>query len=183
MTSKPLLMCLVCAALLSACAGRKALPPPVQPEAPTMAALLEQADTAVKAQQFDTGMSLLKRAAALEPDSKLPWLRIAQLSFRARAYGDAITYAQQAIARDPDDMVAHSIAAVSGLRVSSKALADLTRRNKIDSDVRSEARSLATILRTSIGGDIIVPESASVQAGSLAPGGNPARGAQSNQAD
>jgi hypothetical protein len=57
--------------------------------------------------------------------------------------------------RDPDDIVAHSIMAVSGLRVSSKALADLSSKKKVSGDVREAAHDLAKILRASIGGDIL----------------------------
>ncbi len=122
-----------------------------------MASFLEQSGNAIKVGKFEEAVAVLKQAAKLYPAEKTAWLRIAQVSFECQEYGDAITYAKKVIERDPDDMVAHSIAAVSGLRVSSKALADLTTKRKISSDVRTEAQSLATILRTSIGGDIIVP--------------------------
>ena len=76
---------------------------------------------------------------------------MAQIRFNSGVYGEAITNAQEALARDPDDMVAHSIVAVSGLRVASKALADLTRKNKLNGDVKSEAQDLAKLLRTTLG--------------------------------
>ena len=61
--------------------------------------------------------------------------------------------------RDPDDTLAHSIAAVSGLRVASKALADLTRKNNLSGTIRSEAQDLAKLLRTSLGEEALVPGS------------------------
>jgi hypothetical protein len=82
---------------------------------------------------------------------------MAQIRFNAGAYGEAITNAHEALERDPDDTVAHSIVAVSGLRVASKALADLTRKNNLSGDVKSEAQDLAKLLRTSIGEPTLVP--------------------------
>ena len=53
--------------------------------------------------------------------------------------------------------MAHSIVAVSGLRVASKALSDLTRKNNLNSDVKSEAQDLAKLLRQSLGEPVLVP--------------------------
>ncbi len=159
MKTKQLLLSLFCAALLGGCASAPPVAPPAPPPPPprTMASFLEQSSNAIKVGKFEEAVAVLKQAAKIYPAEKTAWLRIAQVNFECQEYGEAITYAKKVIERDPDDMVAHSIAAVSGLRVSSKALADLTTKRKISSDVRTEAQSLATILRTSIGGDIIVP--------------------------
>jgi cytochrome c-type biogenesis protein CcmH/NrfG len=152
MSSKHLLMSLSCAAVLAGCATPKPVPPP-QP--PTMAALLEQAESAVKLGKQDDAVAVLKSAARMYPAEKTVWLRIAQVSFDCQEYGEAITNARKALERDPDDIVAHSLVAVSGLRVSSKALADLSVKKRVTGDVREAAQDLAKILRTSIGGDII----------------------------
>jgi hypothetical protein len=141
MSSKHLLLSLSCAAALAGCAAPKAVPPPPPP---TMASFLEQADAAV-----------LKAASRMYPADKTAWLRIAQVSFDCQEYGEAITNARKVLERDPDDIVAHSLVAVSGLRVSSKALADLSVKKRVTGDVREAAQDLAKILRTSIGGDII----------------------------
>ena len=45
----------------------------------------------------------------------------------------------------------------SGLRVSSKALAELTRKSKLSGNVKTEAEELAKLLRTSLGEDVLVP--------------------------
>ena len=47
-------------------------------------------------------------------------------------------------------MLAYSLVAVSGLRVSSKALGDLTQKNGFSGSVRSEAQDLANLLRTTL---------------------------------
>ena len=148
-----LLSSLTCAAVLADCASTK--PAPVAP-APTKAALLLQADAAFRLGQTEAAVATLKIAAKTYPGDKAAWLRIAQISFDCHEYGEAITHARKVLELDPDDIVAHSLMAVSGLRVSSKALADLATKKKVMSgDMRAEAQNLATILRTSIGGDIM----------------------------
>jgi predicted Zn-dependent protease len=111
------------------------------------------ADIAIAAKQEEKAYAMLKAAGAAHPVDKRPWVKMAQIRFNAGVYGEAITDAQEALERDPDDSVAHSIVAVSGLRVASKALADLTRKNNLNGDVKSEAQDLAKLLRTSLGED------------------------------
>lgn len=147
---------LVCAALLSACgttdpsAGKKVAQVPL---ADSMAV----AEAAIKAGQTEKAMATLKDAARTHPADKAPWVRMAQVRFDGDDYGQAIVHAQQAIQRDGDDTLAHSIAAVSGLRVASKALADLTRKNNLSGTIRSEAQDLAKLLRASLGEEALVP--------------------------
>ena len=115
-----------------------------------------EADAALAAGQSEKAVALLKAVAVAHPVDKKPWVRMAQIRFDANNYGDAITHAQEALERDPDDTLAYSILAVSGLRVASKALADLTRKNNLQGSVRSEAQDLAKLLRTSLGEDVLV---------------------------
>ena len=115
-----------------------------------------EADAALAAGQSEKAVSLLKAASVAHPVDKKPWVRMAQIRFDATQYGDAISSAQEALARDPDDTLAYSILAVSGLRVASKALADLTRKNNLQGSVRSEAQDLAKLLRTSLGEEVLV---------------------------
>ena len=156
MTMKRLLPGLVCAALLAACAATGPGAVGVKSGA-GIAPALADADTALKAGRTDQAFALLKSAGAAYPSDKAPWLRMAQLRFDAGNYGEAIVNALEALERDPDDMLAHSIVAVSGLRVSSKALADLTQKNNLSGTVRTEAQDLAKLLRTSLGEDVLVP--------------------------
>jgi len=113
------------------------------------------ADIAIASKQEEKAYAMLKAAGAAHPVDKRPWVKMAQIRFNAGVYGEAITHAQEALERDPDDTVAHSIVAVSGLRVASKALADLTRKNNLSVDVKSEAQDLAKLLRTSLGEPIL----------------------------
>ncbi len=117
-----------------------------------------QADAAIAAKQEEKAYAMLKAAGEAHPVDKRPWVKMAQIRFNAGVYGDAISDAQEALERDPDDTVAHSIVAVSGLRVASKALSDLTRKNNLNGDVKSEAQDLAKLLRTSIGEPDLIPK-------------------------
>ncbi len=110
-----------------------------------------EADKAIAAKQEEKAYAMLKAASDAHPVDKRPWVKMAQIRFNAGVYGEAITNAHEALERDPDDQVAHSIVAVSGLRVASRALADLTRKNNLNGDVKSEAQDLAKLLRTSLG--------------------------------
>ncbi|MCC2955222.1 hypothetical protein LK542_06275 [Massilia sp. IC2-477] len=112
-----------------------------------------EADKAIASKQEEKAYAMLKAAGEAHPVDKRPWVKMAQIRFNAGVYGEAITNAQEALERDPDDAVAHSIVAVSGLRVASKSLSDLTRKNNLNGDVKSEAQDLAKLLRTSLGED------------------------------
>lgn len=149
------LVTLACAAVLFGCASAPPAAPPAA--APTLPALMAQADAALAAKQEMRAIAILKQAAQAFPGEKSPWLRMAQISFDCESYGETITYAQAAVALDPSDIKAISLAAVSGLRVSSQSLRDLAQKNNVTGPVRMEAQQLAKLLRTSIGGDIIAP--------------------------
>lgn len=118
-----------------------------------------EADKAIAAKQEEKAYAMLKAAGDAHPVDKRPWVKMAQIRFNAGVYGEAITNAHEALERDPDDQVAHSIVAVSGLRVASKALADLTRKNNLQGDVKSEAQDLAIMLRTSLGEPVLFKSS------------------------
>lgn len=119
--------------------------------------IFTEADAAIAAKQEEKAFNMMKAASQSHPVDKRPWVRMAQIRFNAGVYGEAITNAQEALERDPDDTVAHSIIAVSGLRVASKSLSDLTRKNNLAGDVKSEAQDLAKLLRTSLGEPVLVP--------------------------
>lgn len=146
---------LACIAILSACAS-------LQPEAvvkpiAALDSVLADADAALAAGQSEKAFALLERAGTSYPADKAPWLRMAQLRFDGSNYGEAIVNALEALERDPDDLLANSIVAVSGLRVASKALADLTLKNNLSGTVRTEAQDLAKLLRASLGEEVLVP--------------------------
>jgi Flp pilus assembly protein TadD len=116
-----------------------------------------EANKAQAAGQTDDAISALKAVATRYPADKTPWLRMAQIKFDAGSYGEAIVNAQEALQRDPNDQVADSIVAVSGLRLASKALGDLRTQNALSGTVKSEAQDLTRILRESLGETVLVP--------------------------
>lgn len=139
----------VCILSLSACAS-----------APKVAALdqvLAQATQASTAGQGDKAMALWKQAAAAYPADKAPWVQMAQTKYAAGQYGEAIINAQEVLVRDPNDKLANSIVAISGLRLSTRALADLSRQNNLSGPLRTESQDLAKLLRESLGETVLVP--------------------------
>jgi predicted Zn-dependent protease len=146
---------LVCIAMLSACASTGQGGGSAK-SATTMTAAMADVDAAVMAGQNDKAYTLLKSAGATFPTDKTPWVRMAQMRFDSTDYGQAIVDALEALERDPDDTLANSIVAVSGLRVTSKALADLSQKNNLSGNVRTEAQELAKLLRTSLGEEVLV---------------------------
>lgn len=154
MLSKHLFSSLACVAMLGGCAS--APPPAPAPKAPpTVASFIKDAEAAIASGDNERAVSLLKSAAVAYPKEKEPRLRAAQLQFDCHNYGEAITHAREVLDRDPDDMTANSIMAASGLRVSSKALADLAAKNNLSGTVRAEAQDLVKVVRAHIKGDII----------------------------
>jgi Tfp pilus assembly protein PilF len=161
-------MPLACIALLAACASN----PPAgkdQKSAPTVAAAMAEVDAAVLAGQNDKAYGVLKKAATAFPTDKTPWLRMAQMRFDSTDYGEAIVDALEALQRDPDDTLANSIVAVSGLRVTSKALGDLSQKNNLTGNVRTEAQELARLLRSSLGEESLLAGGRGSQRGKEAP--------------
>jgi len=148
---------LACIAFLSACASTAPAAGTAAKPAPSMATAMADADAAVLAGQSDKAYVILKNAGNTFPTDKTPWVRMAQMHFDSTNYGAAIVDALEALERDPDDTLANSIVAVSGLRVTSKALSDLSQKNNLTGNVRTEAQDLAKLLRTSLNEDVLVP--------------------------
>lgn len=149
MPLKHLLPTAVCVALLTGCASTDTHPS--SKSHGSVATVIGEADVAFNAGMPDKGVKLLKDATVAYPADKTPWLRLAQHQFDNRIYGDAVVSALEVLERDQDEMQAHSIVAVAGLRLSLKALADLTHKNNLSGTVKSEAQDLAKLLRDRIG--------------------------------
>jgi tetratricopeptide (TPR) repeat protein len=160
---------LACALLLSACATDAPLLRPEKASAVTLDSALAEANRMAAGGQQDKAMTLLRSAAGSYPADKAPWLSMAQMKFDRASYGEAILHAQEALQRDPSDQVGNSIIAVSGLRLSTKALADLSQQNNLSGSLRTEAQDLARVLRTSLGEDVLVPPPATARKAPPAP--------------
>jgi Tfp pilus assembly protein PilF len=118
---------------------------------------LAAADKAIKQGQPEQAIEQLDKAIKADPAAKAPWLKKAQIHFDARQYGLAITEAQEVLQRDVNDLTAKSILAVSGLRVSADALEQLRKANEVNGPTRSEAESVARLIREALGEPILVP--------------------------
>lgn len=123
-------------------------------------AMLAQASQAGAAGQKEQAVTLWRQAAAAYPADKAPWSNIAQTRYDAGQYGEAIVSAQEVLVRDPNDRLANSIIAISGLRLSTRALADLSRQNNLSGSIRTESQDLAKLLRESLGEQVLVPPAA-----------------------
>jgi tetratricopeptide (TPR) repeat protein len=146
--------------------------------AATAEKLTERLDAAEKAQKLgktEEALTELDTAIKVDPASKAPWLRKAQIYFDARQYGQAITAAQETLQRDTTDLTAKSILAVSGLRVSAQALEQLRKANEVNGSTRTEAESVAKLIREALGEPILVPPVASASTSDAAkPAAKPA---------
>lgn len=126
-------------------------------------ARVNAANMALQQGQPQQAFEQLNQAAKLDPAAKEPWLRKAQIHFEAREYGHAINDAKEVLQRDVNDVTAHSILAVSGLRVSADALAFLRNVDGVKGSTRSEAESVAKLLRESLGEPILVTPAAELK--------------------
>lgn len=158
-TPRTWLPCMASLLLLTACATDGDSVRGDKLQASTLERALADADTALASGQSDKAQSILKGAATNYPADKKPWLHMAQIKFDRASYGEAITNALEALQRDPNDKLGNSIVAVSGLRLSTKALTDLSQQNNLNGSLRSEAQDLAKLLRNSLGEEVLVPTS------------------------
>lgn len=140
-----------CALSLAACTTAPKIP------APVMEDMLAKATQAAGTGQKEQAVALWKEAAVAFPVEKTPWINIAQTRYEAGLYGEAILAAQEVLVRDPNDKLANSIIAISGLRLSTRALGDLSRQNNLSGSLRTESQDLAKLLRESLGETVLVP--------------------------
>lgn len=105
----------------------------------------------------DEASAALKDLAALNTTRKEPWLRLARMHFEAGNYGEAITAADEVLQRDPADLAAKSIRAVSGLRVAARSLKDIQEDQSLAGAAEPDAQKLATLLRETLGEPVLVP--------------------------
>lgn len=125
--------------------------------APTLDVLLAQASQAAASGNKEQAVTLWKQGASAYPAEKTPWTHIAQTRYEAGQYGDAIQAALEVLVRDPNDKLANSIVAISGLRLSTRALGDLSRQNNLSGSLKTESQELAKLLRENLGETVLVP--------------------------
>ena len=137
------------AAALSACS--------TTPTVPTLKLtdLLAQGTQAAASGEKEKAVTTWRQAAVAYPADKSPWSNIAQTRYEAGQYGEAISAAQEVLIRDPNDKLANSIIATSGLRLATRALGDLSRQNNLSGSLRTESQDLAKLLRETLGETVL----------------------------
>jgi tetratricopeptide (TPR) repeat protein len=120
-----------------------------------------KADELVSGGNVERAIDLLGDAAEANPSRKEPWVKLAKIHFDARDYGNAIVAADEALQRDNTDQVAKGIRVVSGLRVATQSLADLRGDVNLKGSARADAISLASMLRETLGEEVLVPSASS----------------------
>lgn len=150
---------LALATLLGACSTTPSAPP-VAAAPPKLDELLSKASQAAASGNKEQAVTLWKQGASAYPAEKAPWTHIAQTRYEAGQYGDAIQAALEVLVRDPNDKLANSIIAISGLRLSTRALGDLSRQNNLTGSTLTESQELAKLLRENLGETVLVPPAA-----------------------
>ncbi len=174
MKSNRFLPYLGCVLLLSACATDGGHPA-AKLAGSTFEHRMAEAELAGKTGQYEQSLRLLQAVAASYPAEKAPWVQLAQARFDHANYGEAIGDALEALRRDPDDKAANNIVAISGVRLGTKSLGELTRYNNVGGVLRAEALELARQLRASVVDDgqygirRIAPQAKKIGSGLLAP--------------
>lgn len=119
---------------------------------------MQEAAQAASSGSKDRARDIYRTASKNYPSNKEPWGKLAEDYFEAGNYGQAILAAQEVIQRDPADALATGVLAVSGLRVSTAALATLRQQQaSLNGGTRTEAESMASTLRDMLGEPVLVP--------------------------
>lgn len=132
---------------------------PSKSRATSFETTMEIAEVQVATAGSDAAIKAFEDAAKLDPTRKEPWVRIAQLQFDQNQYARAIVAAEEVLQRDPDDLVADGVITVAGFRVANQSLERLEGRGALSSETaQKEAKTLAAMLRSTMGQAILEPE-------------------------
>jgi len=145
------------AAMLGGCATVAA---PEATPAPVVVSLEEwwsRGDAARKDGLHEAARGAYREGAKSYPTDKQPWLRLADDYFNVGDYGNAVLAAQEAIQRDPRDNAAHSVLAVSGLRITAGSLAALREQSGYPVGSREEALEVTRRLREALSDPSLLP--------------------------
>ncbi len=147
-------MCLVMLStgltLVAGCATVTPKTPEPAPSLEPLASIMGAADKAHDAGQVLKAREGYRSAATAYPSEPMPWVRLAHSHFQGGEYANAIVAAEEALQRNPHDQIAMGITAVSGLRVTTRALAHLNDKQSLG-DSRAQAEAIVSSLRTVLG--------------------------------
>lgn len=147
----------VVALLLGACATPAPPPAEAAPAVVSLEEWLARGDAARKDGLHEAARTAYREGARAYPTDKLPWLRLADDYFSAADYGNAVLAAQEAAQRDPRDNTAHSMLAVSGLRITAGSLAALREQSGYPVGSREEALDVTRRLREALSDPTLLP--------------------------
>jgi hypothetical protein len=131
--------------------------------------IVASADKAAAAGNHERALALLDAGAKVYPAAPQPWLKKAQMYFKAENYPSAILAAEEAIRRDPVNEEAKSVALVSSLRIAVKYVSDLRALNDVKGDIKPDAEQLARRLRDTLNATVLVPTGGNAVAARPAP--------------
>jgi len=157
------------AAMLGGCAT---VATPEATPAPVVVSLeewLSRGDAARKDGLHEAARGAYREGAKSYPTDKQPWLRLADDYFNVGDYGNAVLAAQEAIQRDPRDNAAHSVLAVSGLRITAGSLAALREQSGYPVGSREEALEVTRRLREALSDPSLLPVVSAPAAPAAAP--------------
>ncbi|MGM9485710.1 tetratricopeptide repeat protein [Ideonella sp. YS5] len=118
---------------------------------------LARGDAAKKDGLHEAARAAYREGAKAYPTDKQPWLRLADDYFGAADYGNAVLAAQEAVQRDPRDNTAHSMLAVSGLRITAGSLVALREQSGYPVGSREEALDVTRRLREALSDPSLLP--------------------------
>lgn len=148
------------ALMLTACASNQntvSKPPEPVPQVVSMDEWMARAKLASVEGNPEKVRAAYRSAAQNYPGEKLPWLKLAEDYFYAQDYGNAVIAAQEVLQRDMQDHFAHSVLAVSGLRLTAGSLVALRQEGSLPVGSRDEAISVARALRDTLGAASLLP--------------------------
>ena len=125
---------------------------------------MQHAQSAQASGQRERARQSWRSAAKAYPTQKSPWQNLAQDYFEAADYGNAILAAQEVLQRDNEDALAHSVLAVSGLRLSTVSMVALRDRGNYAVGSRDEALGLTRAMREALGEAPVAPARAEAAA-------------------
>jgi hypothetical protein len=125
---------------------------------------MQHAQSAQASGQRERARQSWRSAAKAYPTQKSPWQNLAQDYFEAADYGNAILAAQEVLQRDSEDALAHSVLAVSGLRLSTVSMVALRDRGNYAVGSRDEAQGLTRAMREALGESTVAPARAEAAA-------------------
>lgn len=119
---------------------------------------ITQAETLLTTDERVAAAAVMQNFVTAHPESSQGWMRLSRLYFDAGQYGSAAVAAEHVLGSDDQDKsLAHSVRAVSGLRIAADSLSALRDDEKLTGSARADAVNLARVLRETLGEAVLVP--------------------------